>query len=175
MGHNKPPYYITAYGIAVKQGFKGTVDEWLASLQGGNVELRNIGGRVQWRRVGSTEALGIDENWQDLFDISEVMDGICYFGIRYDDAEQVIDLNAEGTVQMYLFPTADGYDAVVTGGGEIMDFAAPTVEKQNAVTGLIDVTVTENRPYAECVPRIARMHIEEGVTSRNPLNDTDSW
>lgn len=30
----KPPYYITAYGLAVKRGYKGTLDEWLASLQG---------------------------------------------------------------------------------------------------------------------------------------------
>ena len=30
----KPPYYITAYGLAVKRGFKGTLDEWIASLTG---------------------------------------------------------------------------------------------------------------------------------------------
>lgn len=29
-----PPYYITAYGLAVKRGFKGTLDEWIASLTG---------------------------------------------------------------------------------------------------------------------------------------------
>lgn len=29
-----PPYYITAYGLAVKRGYKGTLDEWLASLKG---------------------------------------------------------------------------------------------------------------------------------------------
>ena len=30
----KPPYYLSAYGLAVKKGFKGTLDEWLASLKG---------------------------------------------------------------------------------------------------------------------------------------------
>ena len=29
-----PLYYITAYGLAVKQGFEGTLEEWLASLKG---------------------------------------------------------------------------------------------------------------------------------------------
>ena len=29
-----PPYYVTAYAIAVKHGFEGTEEEWLASLQG---------------------------------------------------------------------------------------------------------------------------------------------
>ena len=29
-----PPYYLTAYGIAVKHGYEGTEEEWLASLKG---------------------------------------------------------------------------------------------------------------------------------------------
>ena len=29
-----PPYYLTAYGIAVKHGFYGTEEEWLKSLKG---------------------------------------------------------------------------------------------------------------------------------------------
>ena len=29
-----PPYYLTAYGIAVKHGFYGTEEEWLQSLKG---------------------------------------------------------------------------------------------------------------------------------------------
>ncbi len=30
----EPPYYMTAYGIAVKHGFCGTEEQWLASLKG---------------------------------------------------------------------------------------------------------------------------------------------
>ena len=33
MGYN-PPYYISAYSLAVKAGFNGTKEEWLASLVG---------------------------------------------------------------------------------------------------------------------------------------------
>lgn len=32
--YNDPPYYLTAYGLACKRGFTGTLDEWLASLVG---------------------------------------------------------------------------------------------------------------------------------------------
>ena len=32
--YETPPYYISAYGLAVKRGFTGTLDEWLASLVG---------------------------------------------------------------------------------------------------------------------------------------------
>lgn len=31
---NNPPYYITAYGLAVKHGFRGTEEQWLKSLKG---------------------------------------------------------------------------------------------------------------------------------------------
>lgn len=32
--YDNPPYYLTAYGLACKRGFTGTLDEWLASLVG---------------------------------------------------------------------------------------------------------------------------------------------
>ena len=32
--YENPPYYISAYGLAVKRGFQGTLDEWLDSLVG---------------------------------------------------------------------------------------------------------------------------------------------
>ena len=34
LGSENPSYYITAYGLAVKRGFVGTLDMWLASLKG---------------------------------------------------------------------------------------------------------------------------------------------
>lgn len=33
-GWENPPYYLTAYGLAVKHGYVGTEEEWLASLKG---------------------------------------------------------------------------------------------------------------------------------------------
>lgn len=32
--YDRPPYYISAYDLAVKRGFRGTLDEWLESLKG---------------------------------------------------------------------------------------------------------------------------------------------
>ncbi|MBE6920176.1 MAG: hypothetical protein E7468_01260 [Ruminococcaceae bacterium] len=68
--HDKPPYYITAYGIAVKHGFKGTIEQWLASLHGDNVELRYVGDKLQWRRVKNTEEPEPEDGWQDLLDMT---------------------------------------------------------------------------------------------------------
>ncbi len=32
--YDNPPFYISAYGLAVRQGFVGSLDEWLESLKG---------------------------------------------------------------------------------------------------------------------------------------------
>ena len=106
-----PPNYITAYGLAVKRGFKGTLDEWIASLkgekgdQGDKVELRYLEDKIQWRWIpdagatedtaaeeGSgtedtteaegTEDLKDDYEWHDLIDVAE---------IRGDIIEQTLD------------------------------------------------------------------------------------
>ena len=77
----KPPYYITAYGLAVKRGYKGTLDEWLASLkgkQGEKVELRCVDKNIQWRWVPSTGALDPSreedgpDGWRNLMDASDI-------------------------------------------------------------------------------------------------------
>ncbi len=67
-----PPYYLTAYGLAVQRGFQGTLDQWLESLRGEKgreVELRCQDGKLQWRwQPGTQEDPGTLE-WQDLIDL----------------------------------------------------------------------------------------------------------
>lgn len=86
---------------------------------------------------------------------------LSYFGMLYTDATEVIDLS--DSVKMYLFATADGYDAVVTGEGEIPSF---TIKEQGAYPFPI-VTVNridkDGNPYD--ADRISRLHICEGITS----------
>ena len=48
-GWCEPPYFLTAYGIAVKHGFQGTEEEWLASLKG------DKGDPVIWKDQYNTE------------------------------------------------------------------------------------------------------------------------
>ena len=47
--YSQPSYYLTAYGIAVKHGFRGTEEEWLESLKG------ERGDPVIWKDQYSTE------------------------------------------------------------------------------------------------------------------------
>lgn len=77
---DKPPYYITAYGLAVKRGFKGTLDDWLASLKAHEIELRYQDEKLQWRRISDADAADEDAEyepddpraWHDLMDIADI-------------------------------------------------------------------------------------------------------
>ena len=46
-----PPYYLTAYGIAVKHGFTGTEEEWLASLHAQPFVWRQMEASDEWTIV----------------------------------------------------------------------------------------------------------------------------
>lgn len=70
---NNPPYYITAYGLAVKRGFVGTLDEWLDSLKGDKVELRRQDEKIQWRYYPqSGDAMNDEDGWIDLINVEEM-------------------------------------------------------------------------------------------------------
>ena len=63
-------YYITAYGIAVKHGFKGTEEEWLASLQGvdgRSIEIRynDVTNVLEWKFTD-------DDAWTQLLDLEQL-------------------------------------------------------------------------------------------------------
>lgn len=86
--YDTPPYYITAYGLAVKHGFKGTEEEWLESLKASEIEIRYLDGMLQWRRIprvtDDSEASNVLEDdeteneaedlyaWHDLIDIADI-------------------------------------------------------------------------------------------------------
>lgn len=68
---NMPSYYITAYALAVKQGFEGDEAAWLASLHGREVEFQCQKYMLQWRRA--TSETQKEEAWKDLVDVASVL------------------------------------------------------------------------------------------------------
>lgn len=73
--YNNPPYYISAYSLAISRGFEGTLDQWLASLVGKKVAIRYDGEKILWRwcREGSEAADPEDgEEWTELIDVEEL-------------------------------------------------------------------------------------------------------
>lgn len=60
-------YGYSAYELAVKQGYKGTLEEWIASLKGAEVQLRQNNGDIEWKYSNEQE-------WRFLLNISTVSD-----------------------------------------------------------------------------------------------------
>ncbi len=95
--YRNPPYYITAYGLAVKQGFEGTLEEWLESLKGRQVQLRFESGALQWRYAA---AAGEEEQpWQVLMEIGDLRDEVVNLTLeqakQYSEAAAAAAENAE--------------------------------------------------------------------------------
>jgi hypothetical protein len=62
--------YITAYGLAVQQGYRGTLDEWLESLKGEAGEAA----RMRYDEEREMIQWGTGEQWYDMFTLSELRD-----------------------------------------------------------------------------------------------------
>lgn len=63
-------YYITAYGLAVKHGYKGSEQQWLASLSGEDgkeVQIRFCEETNQLEQKKEGEAV-----WRPLLDLSDL-------------------------------------------------------------------------------------------------------
>ena len=52
----------SVYDIAVLNGYTGTEEEWLESLKGEKLQIRNNDGLIQWKYE-------TDVNWTDLIDL----------------------------------------------------------------------------------------------------------
>lgn len=57
----------SAYDIAVLEGYTGTEEEWLETLKGERIELRNNNGMLQWKYETETD-------WIDLIDLVAMND-----------------------------------------------------------------------------------------------------
>lgn len=64
-------YYLTAYGIAVKHGYQGTEEEWLESLEAGELQIKIEGGHLYYKTTKETEWTEIPEFDQVLADLEE--------------------------------------------------------------------------------------------------------
>ena len=50
--------YLTAYGLAVKHGYEGTEEEWLASLEAGELQIKVENGKLYYKTTKEEESQG---------------------------------------------------------------------------------------------------------------------
>lgn len=67
--------YLTAYGLAVKHGYRGTEEEWLESLHGAKGET-GAAARMRFDAERGVIQWGVEDAWYDLFTLEELKDPI---------------------------------------------------------------------------------------------------
>lgn len=67
--------YLTAYGLAVKHGYSGTEEEWLASLEG-QPGAPGAAARMRFDAERGVIQWGVGEQWYDLFTLEELKDPV---------------------------------------------------------------------------------------------------
>ena len=61
--------YLTAYGLAVKHGYEGTEEEWLASLEAGELQIKVENGRLYYKTTK-------EEEWTEIPEFSQVIEDL---------------------------------------------------------------------------------------------------
>ena len=133
-GWANPPYYLTAYAIAVKHGFEGTEEEWIASLDGEDGE-DGVSPTINSETITGGHRLTItDVNGTITVDVMDGTDG--QDGEDGEDGEDGVSptINSEtitgghrltitdvnGTITVDVMDGADGQDGHgVSAGGAI--------------------------------------------------------
>ena len=61
--------YLTAYGLAVKHGYEGTEEEWLASLEAGELQIKVENGKLYYKTTK-------EEEWTEIPEFSQVIEDL---------------------------------------------------------------------------------------------------
>lgn len=93
--------YLTAYGLAVKHGYEGTEEEWLASLETGELQIKVENGKLYYKTTK-------EEEWTEIPEFSQVIEDLqtaaSNAGEAADAANTLVESakTALGTVQSTL-------------------------------------------------------------------------
>lgn len=71
--------YLTAYGLAVKHGYEGTEEEWLASLEAGELQIKVENGRLYYKTTK-------EEEWTEIPEFSQVIEDLQTAASNAEDA-----------------------------------------------------------------------------------------
>lgn len=106
----RPPYYLTAYALAVKHGFKGTEEEWLESLHGaaGTLIVHTQGNEAEQAPVGVLKAVEKGQNVVLLYgDLRLTL-------VHADENSAVFTAVADGQMTAKVVMDTDGMLSVQT-------------------------------------------------------------
>ena len=167
------PYYITAYGLAVKRGFSGNLDQWLEALKGKSVELRfnEETNTVQWRQEGS-------ETWTDLLDITELQTDVVAETIAQAQTAATAARTAQDAAETAR-DAAEGAEADANGHAQTAaQNAAQTAQNAKDVAvsaGTAAVAATEAQAAAGAAEERAEEVDQKAKIAENAATEAESW
>lgn len=80
--------YLTAYGLAVKHGYEGTEEEWLASLEAGELQIKVENGKLYYKTTK-------EEEWTEIPEFSQVIEDLQTAASNAEDAADAANILVE--------------------------------------------------------------------------------
>lgn len=181
---NNPPYYLTAYGLAVKHGYTGTETQWLASLRGepgaGLVIERSFPTYAKmieyytgkkpkdFVMVGSTNNYLL-YYWDDVEHLWRSLKIQGDDGVSVSHFTQVSGTHAAGTSDMYEMTLSDGTVVQVPvyngadgiGAGDMLKSIYDTANKNTDIFNYVDSAIAALD--ADDIPMSDTVSVEDHV------------
>jgi len=188
--YHNPPYYLTAYQIAVSRGFKGTVDQWLQSLVGAQGEapvFRYENQVFEYRYESDPE-----DTWRTVFDIDEIRSEVISETL---DAAEAAKLGAEAAQGLAEGHAADAENAKLAAqaaqqgaetaqglaGGHAADAENAKLAAQQAQAGAETAQGLSESAMSSAAQAAVRAMMSESAAAQSEANadayalDSEAW
>lgn len=141
-------YYITAYGIAVKHGFIGTEEEWLASLKGDGgepvvIRYSETDGQLQWKYENED-----DSAWREILTLADLQGDLVSATISQAQAAKAAAEAAKTAAQSAASSAQADASAAQTAAATASTKAAAAAASEQTASGAAD-TAQEAATKAE--------------------------
>ena len=141
-------YYITAYGIAVKHGFIGTEEEWLASLKGDGCEpvvirYSETDGQLQWKYENED-----DSAWREILTLADLQGDLVSATISQAQAAKTAAEAAKTAAQSAASSAQTDASTAQTAAATASTKAAAAAASEQTASGAAD-TAQEAATKAE--------------------------
>lgn len=141
-------YYITAYGIAVKHGFIGTEEEWLASLKGDGgepvvIRYSETDGQLQWKYENED-----DSAWREILTLADLQGDLVSATISQAQAAKAAAEAAKTAAQSAASSAQTDASTAQTAAATASTKAAAAAASEQTASGAAD-TAQEAATKAE--------------------------